>query len=129
LRASPPILSQSPHPAVPVHTLKEFIAYANANPGKLSYGHAGTGSIQHLTGELFKSLAGIPEIVQVPYRGTGPLITDLISGQIPIDLPGLTGQVIEFHRSGKMRVIAVTSPTRVIAAPGLRRRPNRGSPL
>jgi tripartite-type tricarboxylate transporter receptor subunit TctC len=116
------------HPAVPVHTLKEFIAYAKANPGKLSYGHAGTGSIQHLTGELFKSLAGMPEIVQVPYRGTGPLITDLISGQIPIGLPGLTGQVIEFHRSGKMRVIAVTSPTRVIAAPELPTAAEQGYP-
>jgi tripartite-type tricarboxylate transporter receptor subunit TctC len=121
-------LAIAAHPAVPVHTLKEFIAYAKANPGKLSYGHAGTGSIQHLTGELFKSLAGMPEIVQVPYRGTGPLITDLISGQIPIGLPGLTGQVIEFHRSGKMRVIAVTSPTRVIAAPELPTAAEQGFP-
>src|SRR5712672_3134929 len=62
------------HPSVPARTLGEFIAYANANPGKLSYGHAGIGSTNHLTGELFKSLASIPEIVQVPYRGTGPLI-------------------------------------------------------
>src|SRR5262249_46477110 len=55
------------HPSVPVQSLKELVTYAKANPGKLSYGHAGTGSIQHLTGELFKSLAGTPEIVQVPY--------------------------------------------------------------
>src|SRR5882757_2675660 len=60
------------HPGVPAQSLKELIDYAKANPGKLSYGHAGVGSIQHLTGELFKSLAGTPEIVQVPYRGTGP---------------------------------------------------------
>src|SRR6195256_4166526 len=66
------------HPSVPVQNLKEFIAYAKANPGKLSYGHAGVGTIQHLSGELFKSLAGTPEIVQVPYRGTGPAIADLI---------------------------------------------------
>src|SRR3954449_496669 len=59
------------HPSVPVHTLEELIAYAKANPGKLSYGHSGVGSIQHLAGELFKSLTGIPDIVQVPYRGTG----------------------------------------------------------
>ena len=70
------------HPSVPVQTLKEFIAYAKANPGKLSYGHAGVGTIQHLTGELFKSLTGTPEIVQVPYRGTGPAIADLIGGQV-----------------------------------------------
>ena len=78
------VLCIAVHPSVPVQTLKELIAYAKANPGKLSYGHAGVGSIQHLTGELFKSLAGTPDIVQVPYRGTGPLITDLIGGQIPM---------------------------------------------
>ena len=84
------------HPAVPVQTVKEFIVYAKANPGKLSYGHAGIGSIQHLAGELFKSLAGTPEIVQVPYRGTGPLITDLIGGQVSLGFPGVTGQLLEF---------------------------------
>src|SRR5438067_4297440 len=104
------------HPAVPAQSLNELIAYAKANPGKLSYGHAGVGSIQHLTGELFKSLAGIPEIVQVPYRGTGPLITDLVSGQVPMGTPGVTAQLLEFHRTGKTRILAVTSPTRLIAA-------------
>ena len=107
------------HPAVPVQSLEELITYAKANPGKLSYGHAGVGSIQHLTGELFKSLAGTLEIVQVPYRGTGPLITDLVSGQVPMGTPGVTGQLLEFHRSGKIRILAVTSPTRLIAAPEL----------
>jgi len=105
------------HPSVPVQTLKELIAYAKANPGILSYGHAGVGTIQHLTGELFKSLTGTPEIVDVPYRGTGPLIIDLIGGQVPMGVPGVTRQVIEFHRSGKMRVLAVTSSARLIAAP------------
>jgi tripartite-type tricarboxylate transporter receptor subunit TctC len=104
------------HPAVPAQNLTELIAYAKENPGKLSYGHSGVGSIQHLMGELFKSLAGTAYIVQVPYRGTGPLITDLVSGQVPMGTPGVTGQVIEFHRSGKMRVLAVTSPTRLNAA-------------
>jgi tripartite-type tricarboxylate transporter receptor subunit TctC len=113
------VLCIAVHPAVPVQTLKELIAYAKANPGKLSYGHSGVGSIQHLAGELFKSLAGLPEIVQVPYRGTGPVITDLAGGQIPIGVPGVTGQVIEFHRSGRMRVLAVTSPARLVAAPEL----------
>jgi tripartite-type tricarboxylate transporter receptor subunit TctC len=107
------------HPAVPAQNLKELMAYAKANPGKLSYGHSGVGSIQHLMGELFKSLAGTADIVQVPYRGTGPLITDLVSGQVPMGTPGVTGQVIEFHRSGKMRVLAVTSPARLDAAPEL----------
>src|SRR5215213_4961611 len=107
------------HPSVPVHTLKELISYAKANPGKLSYGHSGVGSIQHLAGELFKTLAETPDIVQVPYRGTGPVITDLLGGQIPIGTPGVTKQVIEFHRAGKLRVLAVTSPARLIAAPEL----------
>jgi tripartite-type tricarboxylate transporter receptor subunit TctC len=113
------VLGIAVHPAVPAQTLKEFIAYAKANPGKLSYGHSGVGSIQHLAGELFKSLAGTPDIVQVPYRGTGPLITDLVSGQVPMGVPGVTGQVLEFHRSGKMRVLAVTSSMRLTAAPEL----------
>ena len=107
------------HPAVPVQTVKEFILHAKANRGKLSYGHAGVGSIQHLAGELFKSLAETPEMVQVPYRGTGPLVTDLISGQVPLGFPGVTGQLLEFHRSGKLRILAVTNPTRLIVAPEL----------
>jgi tripartite-type tricarboxylate transporter receptor subunit TctC len=113
------VLCIAVHPTVPAQTLKELIAYAKANPGKLSYGHSGTGSIQHLTGELFKSLAGTPEIVHVPYRGTGPVIADLVSGQVPMGVPGVTGQVIEFHRTGRMRVLAVTGSARLAAAPEL----------
>jgi tripartite-type tricarboxylate transporter receptor subunit TctC len=107
------------HPSVPAQTLKEFIIYAKANPNKLSYGHVGIGSTPHLTGELFKSLTGTLEIVQVPYRGAGPVIADLISGQIPMGVVAVTGQVLQFHRSGKLRVLAVTSPERLIAAPEL----------
>ncbi len=107
------------HPSVPAQNLKELIAHAKANPGKLSYGHAGVGSTNHLTGELFKSLAGVPDIVQLPYRGAGPAIADLISGQIPMAVVAVTGQVIELHRSGKLRVLAVTSPVRLTAAPEL----------
>jgi tripartite-type tricarboxylate transporter receptor subunit TctC len=103
------------NPGVPAQNLTELIAHGKAG-ATLSYGHAGVGSIQHLTGELFKSLAGTPGIVQVPYRGTGPAITDLVSGHIQIAVLGLTGQIIEFHRSGKMRVLAVTGPNRLAAA-------------
>ncbi|MDB5577500.1 MAG: hypothetical protein JWR80_2676 [Bradyrhizobium sp.] len=116
------------HPAVPVQNLKELIAYAKANPGKLSYGHAGVGTIQHLTGELFKSLAATSDIVQVPYRGTGPAITDVVAGQIPIGIVGVTGQVLELHRTGKMRVLAVTSPMRLTAAPELPTAGEQGFP-
>jgi tripartite-type tricarboxylate transporter receptor subunit TctC len=107
------------HPSVPVQSLNELIGYAKANPGKLSYGHSGVGTIQHLTGELFKSRTGTSEIVQVPYRGTGPAIADLVGGQVPMGIVGVTGQVLEFHRAGRMRVLAVTSPKRLIAAPEL----------
>ena len=105
------------HPTLPAKNLKELVALARANPGSFSYGHAGLGSIQHLTGELFKSLAKAPGIVQVPYRGTGPALTDVMGGQIPVAVLGLTGQVIELHRAGRLRVLAVTSPARLKAAP------------
>ena len=113
------VLCIAVHPSVPAQNLKEFVAYANANPGKLSYGHAGVGSIQHLAGELFKSLAGTPDIVQVPYRGTGPLITDVLAGQVQMGTPGVTGQVIELHRSGKMRVLANWGAERIASFPEL----------
>jgi tripartite-type tricarboxylate transporter receptor subunit TctC len=112
-------ISIAVHPSVPAHNLKEFIAYAKANSGKLSYGHAGIGSTNHLTGELFKMLAETPELMQVPYRGMGPAMTDLISGQLTMVVPAVTGQVLEFHRSGKMRVLAATSPKRLSGAPEL----------
>src|SRR4051794_18971351 len=105
------------NPSVPAQTFGEFIAYAKANPGKLFYGHAGIGSTNHLTGELFKLLAGTPEIVQVPYRGMGPALTDAVGGQIQMATPGVTGQALEFHRTGKLRLLAVTSPKRLAAAP------------
>jgi tripartite-type tricarboxylate transporter receptor subunit TctC len=105
------------HSAVPVLTLKELIDFAKANPGKLSYGSAGVGSLNHLTGEIFKSLTGLPDIAHVPYRGAGPALTDLISGQIPLAAVSVSGQVIELHRSGKLRMLAVTTPKRVPAAP------------
>jgi tripartite-type tricarboxylate transporter receptor subunit TctC len=107
------------HPSLPAQSLKELIDYAKANPGKLSYGHPGVGSLNHLAGELLKSLAGTPDIVQVPYKGAGPAIADLIGGQIQITIAAVTGQVLEFHRAGKLRVLAVASPTRLIAAPEL----------
>jgi tripartite-type tricarboxylate transporter receptor subunit TctC len=113
------VLCIAVHPTTPARTLAELIAHEKANPGKLSYGHSGVGSIQHLTGELFKSVTGLPEIVQVPYRGTGPVIADIVSGQVPMGIPGVTAQVIELHRAGKMRVLAVTSSMRLTAAPEL----------
>jgi len=116
------------HPAVPAHSLAELVAYAKANAGKLSYGSAGAGTLNHLTGEALKLLAGIPELTHVPYRGAGPALTDLISGQIPMIVPAMTGQVLEFHRAGKLRVLAVVSPTRLAGVPELPNAVEQGFP-
>ena len=107
------------HPSVPAATLGELIAWTRANPGKLSYGHAGVGSLNHLTGELFKSLAGTPDVVHVPYRGTGPATADALAGQVPMITPAVTGPLLEMHRTGKLRILAVTSPSRLVAAPDI----------
>src|SRR5262245_27940432 len=107
------------HPGVPARDLQEFIAYAKANPGKLSYGSAGVGSMNHLTGELLKSLTGHPDIVHVPYRGSGPATADALSGQVSMVTPAVTGPLLEFHRTGKLRILAITSPQRLVAAPDI----------
>jgi tripartite-type tricarboxylate transporter receptor subunit TctC len=107
------------HPSIPANTLREFIEYDKAHPGTLTYGHAGIGSLNHLTGELFKSLAGLPDLVQVPYRGSGPATADALAGHVAMVVPAVTGQLIEFHRTGKLRILAVTSPERLVAAPDL----------
>ncbi len=106
------------HPSLPVRTARELADYARANPGKLSYGSAGVGSVNHLTAELFKSLTGMADIVHVPYRGAGPALQDLISGQIPFAVPSMNGQVLELHRTGKLRIVAVTSPERLVGRAG-----------
>jgi tripartite-type tricarboxylate transporter receptor subunit TctC len=107
------------HPSVPVNDLSELIAYAKANPGKLSYGSAGTGSLNHLTAEAFKLKVGLPDLIHVPYRGAGPAIADVLAGQIPMIVPAMTNLVLELHRAGKLRVLAVTHGTRLAAAPEL----------
>jgi tripartite-type tricarboxylate transporter receptor subunit TctC len=101
------------HPSVPAQNLKELIDYVKANPGKLSYGSAGAGTLNHLSGELLKSLTGIADLPHVPYRGAGPAMADLIAGQIPIVVPAMTSQVLEFHRADKLRLLAITNPTRL----------------
>jgi tripartite-type tricarboxylate transporter receptor subunit TctC len=107
------------HPSVPARTLKEFIDYAKANPGKLSYGHAGVGSLNHLTGEMLKALTQTPTIVHVPYRGSGPATADTLSGQVQMVTPAVTAPLLEYHRTGKLRILAVSSPKRLIAAPDI----------
>lgn len=112
-------LSICVHPAVPAKNLRELIAHVSNHPDKLSYGSAGTGSMNHLAGELFKRLIKMPDIVHVPYKGGGPATTDLVGGQIPIVFANVTGQIIELHRTGKIRIVAVTTPSRLIGAPDI----------
>jgi tripartite-type tricarboxylate transporter receptor subunit TctC len=105
--------------SLPVKNVKELVDYVKANTGKLSYGSAGTGTMSHLSGELFKQLTGLKDLVHVPYRGAGPGLADLVSGHIPIMSPNISNQVLNFHTTGKIRVLSVNAPARLKGAPDL----------
>jgi tripartite-type tricarboxylate transporter receptor subunit TctC len=105
------------NPSVPAHDLAELVAYARANPGKLSYGSAGAGTMSNLCGELFKKLAGLPDIVQVPYKGASGGYGDLIAGNIPMMTSNITGSILQMHRAGQIRILAVATDHRLSAAP------------
>jgi tripartite-type tricarboxylate transporter receptor subunit TctC len=105
------------HPSFPAKTVPEFIAYAKANPGKINMASAGSGSSQHMAGELFKMMAGI-EMVHVPYRGAAPALTDLLAGQVQVMFDNLTSSV-EHVRGGRLRGLAVTTAARSEALPDL----------
>jgi tripartite-type tricarboxylate transporter receptor subunit TctC len=96
---------------VPVNTMAELVAYAKANPGKLNYGSLGSGTINHIAGELFKLSAGV-EAVHVPYRGAGPMLADLASGQIQFAFDSL-GSVLPMIQAGRIKPLAVTSAQRL----------------
>jgi tripartite-type tricarboxylate transporter receptor subunit TctC len=95
------------NPSLPVNSVPEFIAYAKANPGKLTFGSSGNGSSPHMGGELFKMMTGV-DMVHVPYRGDAPAVTDLIGGQIQCMFSNLPTS-IEHVRAGKLRALGVTS--------------------
>jgi tripartite-type tricarboxylate transporter receptor subunit TctC len=99
------------HPSMPVNSLKEFIAHARANPGKISYGHGGVGASPHLSMELFKSMAHI-DVVQIAYKGASPALTDLIGGHIPSMISNVPA-LLPYAQAGKIRPLAVTGPKRV----------------
>jgi tripartite-type tricarboxylate transporter receptor subunit TctC len=105
------------HPSFPAKTVPEFIAYAKANPSKINMASAGSGSSQHMAGELFKMMAGI-EMVHVPYRGAAPALTDLLAGQVQVMFDNLTSSV-EHVRGGRLRGLAVTTAARSEALPDL----------
>jgi tripartite-type tricarboxylate transporter receptor subunit TctC len=105
------------NPSVPAKTVPEFIAYAKANPGKISMASGGIGTPGHVSGELFKMMAGV-DMVLVPYRSGGPALTDLIAGQVQVMFPN-TGASLEYVKAGKLRALAVTTATRSEALPDL----------
>ena len=100
------------HPGSPYRTLKELIDAAKANPGKLSFAHAGVGAISHVAGEMFKQLAGGLDVLPVPYKGMGPAQMDVVNGTVSMFVPNITGAVIGLHTGGKIRILAVNAPTR-----------------
>jgi len=105
------------NPSFPAKTVSEFIAYARANPGKVNMASGGNGTAGHLSGELFKMMAGI-NMVHVPYRGEGPALTDMLGGQVQA-MFGTMPASIEYVRAGKLRPLAVTSARRSELLPDL----------
>jgi tripartite-type tricarboxylate transporter receptor subunit TctC len=105
------------HPSIPAKTVPEFIAYAKANPGKLNFASAGTGTSQHVSGELFKMMTGV-SMTHVPYRGAAPALIDLIGGQVQVMFDNVSSS-IEHIRAGKLRPLAVTTTTRSEALPDI----------
>jgi tripartite-type tricarboxylate transporter receptor subunit TctC len=103
------------HPSVPAKTIPEFIVYAKANPGKVSFASAGIGSTPHLAGELFKLMASV-DMVHVPYRGAAPAMTDLLGGQVQVVFTGVSN-AIEYINASRLRALAVTTATRSEALP------------
>ena len=108
-------LAVAVHASVPAATVQELVAYARANPGKLSFAHSGTGTGQHFSGELLKKMAGL-DIVHVPYKGGGPAVQDLVAGQVPMGVLGST-PLIPHHKSGRIRILAFTSKDRFASMP------------
>jgi len=105
------------NPALPVHDVAEFVAYAKAHPGQLNFGSGSTGSAGHLAGELFKATAGV-EMTHVPYKGAAPAMTDLIGGRIQLMFDNLASSLVQI-KAGKVRALAVTTAKRTELAPYL----------
>jgi tripartite-type tricarboxylate transporter receptor subunit TctC len=114
------------HPSMPVNSLAELIAHARANPGKVNFGSAGSGSITHLAGELLKAEAKV-DLVHVPYKGAAPAVNDLLGGQVQMgifDVPVLLAHI----RSGKLKALATTSAKRAPSLPDVPATPELGYP-
>jgi tripartite-type tricarboxylate transporter receptor subunit TctC len=105
------------HPSVPARSVPEIIAYAKANPGKLTVASSGVGSAPHMFWELFRSMTGV-DMLHVPYRGGGPALTDLLGGQVQVYFSTLIS-AIQYIRDGKLRALAVTGSTRADVLPDI----------
>lgn len=105
------------HPSLPAKSVKELVRFAKAQSGKLSFASAGNGTGSHLSGELFKQLAGV-DILHIPYKGVAPAMVDVISGQVAINFPSIL-TALPHVRSGRVRALAVTGARRTRAAPEL----------
>jgi tripartite-type tricarboxylate transporter receptor subunit TctC len=103
------------NPSLPVHTVRELVDYAKANPGKLNFASSGNGTSIHLSGELFKTMAGV-QMTHVPYKGSAPALTDLMGGQVQLMFDNLPSS-LQLIQAGKLRAIAVTSTARAAALP------------
>ena len=103
------------HPSMPIYSVAELIAYAKANPGKLNFGSAGVGTVSHVCGEYFATVAGV-RLTHIPYKGTGPAITDLLGGHIPMAFAPVPA-THENALNGKLRMLAVTSAVRSTLLP------------
>jgi tripartite-type tricarboxylate transporter receptor subunit TctC len=105
------------HPSVPARSVKEFIDYAKANPGKVNFASSGSGTSIHMSGELFKMLTGV-DIVHVPYKGSAAALTDLLGGQVSVMFDNLPPSMSHI-KSGKLRALAITTTTRYPTLPEL----------
>jgi tripartite-type tricarboxylate transporter receptor subunit TctC len=103
------------HPSVPAKNLREFIDLLKANPGKYAFGSAGNGTSQHISGELFKTMAGV-QMQHIPYRGSGQMMPELLGGNLPVAVDNIA-TAIPHVNAGKLRALAVTSATRSVVAP------------
>jgi tripartite-type tricarboxylate transporter receptor subunit TctC len=105
------------HPSLPVNSVAELIAYAKANPNKINFSSSGVGSVTHLAGAMFNKMAGI-EMVHIPYKGSAPAMTDLLSGRVPLRIT-VAGGVLPFLKTGELKALAVTSPDKYSLMPEL----------
>src|SRR5207247_7163908 len=115
------------HPDVPARNFREFVDYAKKNPGKLNYGSAGNASAGHLAMEYLKLATGGIDLQHVPYKGTGPMVIDLVAGRTQVGVAG-TPPLLQHVKGGKLRALAVGTPGRLAVLPGVRSVAEQGYP-